>query len=64
MLRIASDTFGAESIFSWYMTKLLHKFPDGSLFDERLQKSELEYLFRSEAASKSLAENYVGFSFE
>ena len=46
------------------MTKLLHKFPDGSLFDERLQKSELEYLFRSEAASKSLAENYVGFSFE
>ena len=50
--------------FSWYMTKLLHKFPDGSLFDERLQKSELEYLFRSEAASKSLAENYVGFSFE
>ena len=50
--------------FSWYMTKLLHKFPDGSLFDERIQKSELEYLFRSEAASKSLAENYVGFSFE
>ena len=49
--------------FSWYMTKLLHKFPDESSFDQRLQRSELEYLFRSAAASKSLAENYVGFSF-
>ena len=49
--------------FSWYMTKLLHKFPDSSSFDQRLQRSELEYLFRSAAASKSLAENYVGFEF-
>ena len=50
--------------FSWYMTKLLHKFPDASSFDERLRKSELDYLFRSSAASKSLAENYVGFSYD
>ena len=49
--------------FSWYMTSLLHKFPGSSPFDERLQKSELEYLFRSSAASRSLAENYVGFNF-
>jgi p-hydroxybenzoate 3-monooxygenase len=48
--------------FSWYMTSLLHKFPDASPFDRRLQKSELEYIFRSTAASKSLAENYVGFN--
>lgn len=50
--------------FSWYMTKLLHKFPDASSFDERLRKSELDYLFQSSAASKSLAENYVGFSYD
>ena len=48
--------------FSWHMTSLLHKFPEASPFDRRLQTSELEYIFRSTAASKSLAENYVGFN--
>ncbi|MFT4959555.1 MAG: p-hydroxybenzoate 3-monooxygenase [Paracoccaceae bacterium] len=49
--------------FSWWMTSLLHKFPDNIDYDNRLQDTEMEYLFSSEAALKSLAENYVGLPF-
>lgn len=49
--------------FSWWMTTLLHKFPDNIDYDNRLQDTELEYLFSSESALKSLAENYVGLPF-
>jgi len=46
--------------FSWWMTNLLHRFPDSSPFDERIQETELAYLFSSEKALALLAENYVG----
>jgi p-hydroxybenzoate 3-monooxygenase len=46
--------------FSWWMTSMLHVFPDQDAFGERLQLSQLDYTCRSEAASRSLAENYVG----
>lgn len=46
--------------FSWWMTSLLHKFPDTGSFGQRIQQAELDYLVRSKAASTSLAENYVG----
>lgn len=49
--------------FSWWMTNLLHQFPDNSGYDTRLQKTDIDYLFSSEAAQKSLAENYVGLPF-
>ncbi len=49
--------------FSWWMTMLLHGFPQNSGFDNRLQDTDLDYLFSSEAALKSLAENYVGLPF-
>ena len=49
--------------FSWWMTNLLHSFPDRSAFDRRLQGTDLAYLFSSEAAQRSLAENYVGLPF-
>jgi p-hydroxybenzoate 3-monooxygenase len=45
--------------FSWSMTRLLHAFP-GDGFDERMQRTEIEYLLESEAAQSALAENYVG----
>jgi p-hydroxybenzoate 3-monooxygenase len=45
--------------FSWWMTQLLHRFPD-TPFDHRRQLAELDYLTSSQAASASLAENYVG----
>lgn len=46
--------------FSWWMTKLLHTFPDDSPFDRRIQRTDFEYLRSSRAAQVSLAENYVG----
>jgi p-hydroxybenzoate 3-monooxygenase len=45
------------------MTMLLHRFPDRLAYDDRLQETELSYLFSSEAALKQLAENYVGLPF-
>jgi p-hydroxybenzoate 3-monooxygenase len=49
--------------FSWWFTRLLHRFSADS-FARRLQSAELEYLAGSDAASRSLAENYVGLSFD
>jgi p-hydroxybenzoate 3-monooxygenase len=46
--------------FSWWMTTMLHRRPDGDAFDLRLQLSQLRYLRTSTAAATSLAENYVG----
>ena len=46
--------------FSWWMTSLLHRFPDADAFAHRIQQAELDYLVGSEAACRSLAENYVG----
>ncbi|MGB8856650.1 MAG: 4-hydroxybenzoate 3-monooxygenase [Burkholderiales bacterium] len=46
--------------FSWWMTSLLHRFPGGDTFQQRLQLSQLEYVVSSRAAATSLAENYVG----
>ena len=46
--------------FSWWMTQILHRFPNESAFDRRRQLSDLDYITRSPAASKMLAEQYVG----
>lgn len=46
--------------FSWWMTSLLHRFPNRTPFQQRLQMAELEYVTSSRAASAALAENYVG----
>jgi p-hydroxybenzoate 3-monooxygenase len=50
--------------FSWWMTSLLHRFPEAEGFDHRLQLAELGYLTTSRAAATTLAENYVGLPFE
>jgi len=49
--------------FSWWMTSMLHKFPDQGEFGARLQLTELDYLVGSKAATASLAENYVGLPY-
>jgi p-hydroxybenzoate 3-monooxygenase len=49
--------------FSWWMTSLLHDFPETGAFGRRIQQSDLDYLFSSEAALASLAENYVGLPY-
>jgi p-hydroxybenzoate 3-monooxygenase len=46
--------------FSWWMTRLLHLFPDADPFDRKMQLAELDYVLHSQAAAASLAENYVG----
>jgi p-hydroxybenzoate 3-monooxygenase len=49
--------------FSWWMTSMLHKFPDNGAFGARIQLAELDYVVNSTAAAASLAENYVGLPF-
>jgi p-hydroxybenzoate 3-monooxygenase len=49
--------------FSWWMTTLLHTFPDASGFDNKVQRAELDYVFKSKVAATALAENYVGLPF-
>jgi p-hydroxybenzoate 3-monooxygenase len=46
--------------FSWWMTSMLHRFPDADPFDAKLQLSQLAYTVSSTAAATTLAENYVG----
>ena len=46
--------------FSWWLTNLMHRFPDTQGFGQRMQEAELDYLVDSRAASTALAENYVG----
>jgi p-hydroxybenzoate 3-monooxygenase len=46
--------------FSWWMTSMLHRFPGDDAFQQRLQRSQLDYVVSSRAAGATLAENYVG----
>jgi p-hydroxybenzoate 3-monooxygenase len=48
--------------FSWWMTAMLHRFPDADSFQHHLQLSQLRYTVSSRAAATSLAENYVGLA--
>jgi p-hydroxybenzoate 3-monooxygenase len=50
--------------FSWWMTSMLHRFNDENAFDQRRQLAELDYVTTSQAASQTLAENYVGLPME
>lgn len=49
--------------FSWWMTSMMHLFPDTGPFGQKIQEAELDYLVHSRAASTSLAENYVGLPY-
>ncbi|WP_284335326.1 4-hydroxybenzoate 3-monooxygenase [Comamonas sp. NoAH] len=46
--------------FSWWMTSLMHTFPDSAGFDVKMQEAELGYIVGSQIGSAALAENYVG----
>jgi p-hydroxybenzoate 3-monooxygenase len=46
--------------FSWQLTTLMHRFPDTSPFERRVQLAELDYIASSEAMRTAIAENYVG----
>ncbi len=49
--------------FSWWMTTMLHRFPDTGEFGQKIQEAELAYLVGSQAAATALAENYVGLPY-
>ncbi|MEO6248178.1 MAG: 4-hydroxybenzoate 3-monooxygenase [Sphingomicrobium sp.] len=46
--------------FSWYLTTLMHRFPEDGAFERKMQVAELEYLAGSHAMQLAIAENYVG----
>jgi p-hydroxybenzoate 3-monooxygenase len=50
--------------FSWWMTLLLHRFPEANAFEQKALAAELDYLVHSVAGQTTLAENYVGLPFE
>jgi p-hydroxybenzoate 3-monooxygenase len=50
--------------FSMFMSLLLHRVPGADGFAERLARAQLDWIVRSEAAARSLAENYVGAGFD
>lgn len=60
--RALSRVWKAER-FSWWMTGLLHLFPERNAFEHRMQQAELDYLVGSRAASAAMAENYVGLPY-
>lgn len=60
--RALSRIWKAER-FSWWMTGLLHRFPERNAFEQRMQQAELDYLVGSRAASAAMAENYVGLPY-
>lgn len=49
--------------FSWWMTTMLHRFPDHAPFERRILETELAYTLESDAAKSALAENYVGLPY-
>jgi p-hydroxybenzoate 3-monooxygenase len=65
------DNYSATSLkrvwkavrFSWWMTSIMHKFPDTGTIGARFQLAELDYVVNSKAAMTSLSENYVGLPY-
>ncbi len=50
--------------FSWWMTTLLHRFPEQTAFDQKMQEAELDLIASSDAAQAALCEQYAGLPFE
>ncbi len=49
---------------SWWMTGLLHVFPNEAAFDRKIRANDYEYLLRSPRAQAALAEQYLGLPFD
>ncbi len=56
----ALDRIWKAERFSWWMTSMMHRFPDSTAFERRMQRAEFEFLASSRAAAQALAENYTG----
>ncbi|MCK7613883.1 4-hydroxybenzoate 3-monooxygenase [Roseibium sediminicola] len=49
--------------FSWATTNMLHRFPDQTGFDLKMQRAEIESLHYNEIAQRWFAQNYVGLPY-
>ncbi|MBY6117336.1 4-hydroxybenzoate 3-monooxygenase [Mameliella alba] len=49
--------------FSWWMTTLLHRFPDQNEFDLKMQLADIEFLRSNREAQSVLAQNYIGLPY-
>ncbi|MBD3665375.1 4-hydroxybenzoate 3-monooxygenase [Sulfitobacter sp. TSTF-M16] len=49
--------------FSWWFSSLMHRYPDQTTFDHRIQVAELEFLRSNDSAQQAMAENYVGLPY-
>lgn len=49
--------------FSWWFSSLMHRYPEQTAFDHKMQIAELEFLRSNKAAQKAMAENYVGLPY-
>jgi len=67
----AMDQYGPRALarvwktqrFSWWMTTLLHHFPEQSDFDHHIQAAEIAHLRDNVEAQRVLAKNYVGLPY-
>ena len=65
------DSYSAKALarvwkverFSWWFSSLMHRYPDQSPFDLKMQVAELEFLRSNTAAQQAMAENYVGLPY-
>ena len=48
--------------FSWYLTNLMHRFPETGPFERAMQVAEFDYISGSVAMQTAIAENYVGMA--
>jgi p-hydroxybenzoate 3-monooxygenase len=68
---VGTDFYSARALqrvwkavrFSWWMTSMMHRFPDNDGFATKLQQAELDYVVHSQAATSAMAENYVGLPY-
>lgn len=49
--------------FSWWFSSLMHRYPDQTEFDHKMQIAELAFLRSNTSAQKAMAENYVGLPY-
>lgn len=49
--------------FSWWFSGLLHRYPDQSPFDLKMQKADIAFLRDNESQQRAFAENYVGLPY-
>ncbi|MDP3338781.1 4-hydroxybenzoate 3-monooxygenase [Frigidibacter sp.] len=49
--------------FSWSLTTMMHRFPDASAYDRRMQDTDLAQIERSDTARRLMAENYTGLPY-